>query len=71
MKCQWNECANKSDKVIYRYATKEEQHERHIYNVSTRTVLVEIGVCDSHLKEAQKEYPHLAEKQPGYGMIDH
>ncbi len=62
-KCQWTECTNKTDKIIYRYATQEEQKARLIYNVSTRTVLIEIGVCEQHLKEAQKEYPHIAQKQ--------
>jgi hypothetical protein len=64
--CRWNDCTNQATKVVYRMATEEEQKEGTTSNQRGMRIpaLFETNVCDEHLEEAQKVYPHIANKEP-------
>ncbi len=65
-KCEWNNCTNDADKVVYRMSTDEEREKSSIFSErgGSFTTMLEISVCNDHLEEAQKEYPHIANKTP-------
>lgn len=59
-------CPNQATKVVYRMATEEEQEAGRVDTTRGTSIpmIVETNVCDDHLEEAQKIYPHLANKEP-------
>ena len=64
--CQWGHCTSTATKVVYRELTNDEKEastERHRQG-ATWDQFAEIDVCDEHLKDAQVEYPHIANKEP-------
>ena len=65
-KCQWGNCINNATKVVYRETTSEEKERTKVFNARgvSWAQFAEIRVCDGHLKEAQSEYPYIANKEP-------
>jgi hypothetical protein len=64
--CHWKDCTNPATKVVYRMTTDEEREQsthRSEKGIGW-TAMLEREVCDEHLEEAQKIYPHTANKEP-------
>ena len=66
VKCQWPGCANSATTVLYRQTTAEEREQTTVNTARAVSwaYLVEFRVCNDHVKQAQGEYPYIANKEP-------
>jgi hypothetical protein len=66
VRCQWSECSNTPTRVLYRQTTAEEREQTTVNTARgvSWAQFVELRVCEQHIKQAQAEYPHIANKEP-------
>lgn len=66
VRCQWPGCSSSATTVLYRQTTAEEREQTTVNTARgvTWAHLVEFRVCGDHVKHAQAEYPHTANKEP-------